>query len=743
MGFMTLLARKINSDKNQPQLRAPTYERNVSSKSPVRLRTDNSQKGYVDLLDAQSEFKPTDFHTRVKATGTRDYGEDVADRNIGVNGCDLDSQPVQAFYAVRPKSAYRISMVDRRRPFSSWNRSAKFNESDEDSAYGPHITKGSSFNSALSYKPINASHRPVLDHGNSPPRLSAASPEKNRALQRPSYASSASTYSTPSLADIEASLQSQRLLNGKVNGRSRPVSAWDANGLVSGWESEQDEAEGGPRFGVNNQPILSPQPTSFRLSASLASSAFTASNKRPATAHSSHSVRRSQQPALESHNTAPDLSNLPHHLKEQARNFKEDWHDDLINRDSAPSPFIKTSRSPSMNRESVREIYSPANSNTTPRPQSQSGELDDQTPRTNSIRHWSMTSTAPTMSSSSLATYGRPQSRHTTSTSIDLSTTGPPSTGDAAGKGQGQNLDASQSQPLVALQSPLFNIDDYVSSDDDSFIASQAKRSEEDLLFSGGYGKMGTQLPGLEDAFAVPAPIALVRSPRLIALKHNEDFLRAYGEPHQMAGKHDLRQRPSDESLHSNHGQRRRHSSGASDTGLRKTHSREELSPAASPAKRVETKRMAAILGSSTTNHTHHGNGPLGSHSHMYNPRPKPHLGHGNNVGEQVIEEERFEKVDVATAIRLRKDAKSRKRASTISIVSQTGGRGRVKAVSVESHKMTANVQEANVKAVRQKAVPTTATGEDSDAALDIANVPELVVDALEYHENAIDSDDE
>ncbi|KJR82387.1 uncharacterized protein SPSK_03379 [Sporothrix schenckii 1099-18] len=420
MGFMTLLARKINSDKNQPQLRAPTYERNVSSKSPVRyvrtvspnvsssnlngshaasspslrdtrprqypssplsqtsfsvdraapasvvlgsrsddipsrtatprttipsqsrshrpqssvsssklarsVRTDNSQKGYVDLLDAQSEFKPTDFHTRVKATGTRDYGEDVADRNIGVNGCDLDSQPVQAFYAVRPKSAYRISMVDRRRPFSSWNRSAKFNESDEDSAYGPHITKGSSFNSALSYKPINASHRPVLDHGNSPPRLSAASPEKNRALQRPSYASSASTYSTPSLADIEASLQSQRLLNGKVNG------------LVSGWESEQDEAEGGPRFGVNNQPILSPQPTSFRLSASLASSAFTASNKRPATAHSSHSVRRSQQPALESHNTAPDLSNLPHHLKEQARNFKEDWHDDLINRDSAPSP---------------------------------------------------------------------------------------------------------------------------------------------------------------------------------------------------------------------------------------------------------------------------------------------------------------------------------------------------------------------------------------------------------------------
>ncbi|GJC94341.1 hypothetical protein ColKHC_03167 [Colletotrichum higginsianum] len=43
-------------------------------------------RGFIDLLDAQSEIKPSGFQSRVKASGVRDYGEDVADRNIGENG---------------------------------------------------------------------------------------------------------------------------------------------------------------------------------------------------------------------------------------------------------------------------------------------------------------------------------------------------------------------------------------------------------------------------------------------------------------------------------------------------------------------------------------------------------------------------------------------------------------------------------------------------------------------------------
>jgi hypothetical protein len=52
----------------------------------------------VDLLDAHSNIKPADFYGRVKATGSRNYGEDVADRNIGENGVDVRSVEAKKFY---------------------------------------------------------------------------------------------------------------------------------------------------------------------------------------------------------------------------------------------------------------------------------------------------------------------------------------------------------------------------------------------------------------------------------------------------------------------------------------------------------------------------------------------------------------------------------------------------------------------------------------------------------------------
>lgn len=62
------------------------------------IRSDNGRR-FKDILDAQSEIRPADFRTRVKAAGARDYGEDVADRNLGQNGFNLEAPQVQAFYA--------------------------------------------------------------------------------------------------------------------------------------------------------------------------------------------------------------------------------------------------------------------------------------------------------------------------------------------------------------------------------------------------------------------------------------------------------------------------------------------------------------------------------------------------------------------------------------------------------------------------------------------------------------------
>lgn len=56
--------------------------------SLLRLRRTNVSRSSLgsikskDILDAQEEIRPTDFRSRVQATGARDYGEDVADRNI-------------------------------------------------------------------------------------------------------------------------------------------------------------------------------------------------------------------------------------------------------------------------------------------------------------------------------------------------------------------------------------------------------------------------------------------------------------------------------------------------------------------------------------------------------------------------------------------------------------------------------------------------------------------------------------
>lgn len=56
--------------------------------SLLRLRRTNLSRSSLgsikskDILDAQEEIRPTDFRSRVHATGARDYGEDVADRNI-------------------------------------------------------------------------------------------------------------------------------------------------------------------------------------------------------------------------------------------------------------------------------------------------------------------------------------------------------------------------------------------------------------------------------------------------------------------------------------------------------------------------------------------------------------------------------------------------------------------------------------------------------------------------------------
>ncbi|RSL45413.1 hypothetical protein CEP54_014277 [Fusarium duplospermum] len=81
----------------------PSHHRRESS-------IDSFQDGnrFVDVLDAQGEIKPSNFRSRVAATGAREYGEDVAERNIGENGLNLNSPAVKAFY--RLSSSGRLTL---------------------------------------------------------------------------------------------------------------------------------------------------------------------------------------------------------------------------------------------------------------------------------------------------------------------------------------------------------------------------------------------------------------------------------------------------------------------------------------------------------------------------------------------------------------------------------------------------------------------------------------------------------
>jgi len=80
--------------------RPPPPATAYSSTNTTYKRHDSvlSTRGFIDILDAQSEIRPSDFRSRVRASGARDYGEDVAERNLGENGIDLSSPSVQEFY---------------------------------------------------------------------------------------------------------------------------------------------------------------------------------------------------------------------------------------------------------------------------------------------------------------------------------------------------------------------------------------------------------------------------------------------------------------------------------------------------------------------------------------------------------------------------------------------------------------------------------------------------------------------
>ncbi|KAK3307084.1 uncharacterized protein B0T15DRAFT_164151 [Chaetomium strumarium] len=77
---------------------ANVFRRGSEQSGAPSLRSAGG-KTFKDILDAQSEIRPADFRERVRAAGTRDYGEDVAERNLSRTGPDIAADHVRTFQA--------------------------------------------------------------------------------------------------------------------------------------------------------------------------------------------------------------------------------------------------------------------------------------------------------------------------------------------------------------------------------------------------------------------------------------------------------------------------------------------------------------------------------------------------------------------------------------------------------------------------------------------------------------------
>ncbi|KAK1759414.1 hypothetical protein QBC47DRAFT_105792 [Echria macrotheca] len=598
-------------------------------------RSDGS-KAYKDLLDAQSEIKPADFKSRVKASGARDYGEDVADRNLGENGFDLGSSHVQAFYA------------------QSSNVSQKLGSSEPAVREGPSSAiianiRTKSLNSSAGFTfPKTAAHIP----GGS--AVDAMSPLLRRrqsvntympggdssSMRHPSSARYGTTSEDEKSSWNLPTLPRLKLSSPNPGDRPRTAHSTAENSPRSPRASLVAKQRAGapmPSRVADEEPSSlgpSAMPSPLRTSPRSRRGSVNGASASPRKRHSLHTLHQSA--SFASHDPAFDPTPLsyPRHKSHYVvRNrvseqpFIASLPDSLtIDFDVASSPtkHIDPMRSHYLGGPftipEVPEVESELGSNRSINLEDSPGQA---TLRTRSLRALSASSATPTASDTSSNPFQRPQSRHTANTSVDLSH-GAPSLSKVPSHA---SLDSGAAMSPKTARSSNFNIDDYISSDDDSFIESRRPRGEgeEGLLFSdSGYGAGGFQLPGLTEAVPIsgsPKSKQLLQHARssisLPPIYDSDSFGRAGARRFILDTAAD-----------------------SDDDDDEQYHSAQDTSPLRG---RRGTKRLSAICAS-----------PLRQRQSGY--------------AHDVIVEERTGKVDVAAAVRLRKEAKARKRASGVSL---------------------------------------------------------------------------
>ncbi|CAJ2514150.1 Uu.00g022690.m01.CDS01 [Anthostomella pinea] len=541
-----------------------------------------SAKAFVDLLDAHSLIKPGDFYGRVEAAGARNYGEDVADRNLGENGSDLNLSGPQGSRARRTVPSTIDDEYEDDQPRRSRKRHSMGSGLRTKSAHanGARDTFPQRMSSRVPHEPAHPESTSMNES-----RVASKAEKTARRRSLPSYAVHSST------TDATRGSSNRRRIR-VMDPNDFPEALRDRARAAAAQEDHTNSPPAKPNSKTTESPRIT---RDHVLHAKGKATEDHAQHTRKDYEYRSHHKRNSSEQTIPERDllirtrptqhssrrktigydmplSVPKSPSKRHTLQAPGVASHRGVKEEVTQQRSTPqSPRKARDRNMSSRHlGSITDLPNTLHALPTPqpaqasqvkpssgRPVSQDGPnyhirnrsivslsnksimpfgIKDSIPeRTSSIRHWSLTSeTGGSQSSNPF----KPESGHTTNTSLDHapilslsktmnlvpaleSRTEPRARSSVKGIGLSSPI-RSAAKSHRHKTSKDFNIDDYISSDDSYHLPSRPRGEDErDLLFAdAGFGFTGSQLPGLPGMFDIASPKSVSsRSDRPKSLK--------------------------------------------------------------------------------------------------------------------------------------------------------------------------------------------------------------------------------
>lgn len=482
-----------------------------------------------DLLDAVEEFKPLDFRRRIQAAGSREYGEDVADRNMRLSMTVSSPNLYTQFSSGRSPSAQTVRVNSRTKSIDS------INKNHDSTAQEVSFQADSDDFEVFSRRNKN---RLSLDTYNPSGHVTPTLQTSRSTVTTPGHRGGMTPgdFNSPD-AEFDV-LSRQYYMSPTGSNFSIPRSPGAIQPPIEAYGPQLECIDGEDSF-EEEQELSTPVPSNRSSQRRSVASGGHVSTKAAAR-FSQGTFRSSLASSVTSRYPSMDFMPLgyPRLQGNHTTDLNSPSDSDLVPTGRSQSLcklliFVCSSLSPKkLTITSGSHRHSRSNSSgdsysqqrtrsllTTPSGLQNLVEVDGQTgqPHNSSTRDWALvTPSNGSTSSSSNGLYSgasgsmRPASLHTKATSID-SIPRPPSSQSCLSASVGQS--ASGWSPSTT-RSTEFNIDDYVSSDDDSFTTEKrpSGEGEEELLFKDGYGATGAALPGLLESMMDTCPPPVVGS---------------------------------------------------------------------------------------------------------------------------------------------------------------------------------------------------------------------------------------